>query len=149
RVTAASSRKTPAPWVAQSLTYVIETSTCLPAYGVRSIRHCCQPPELPEAAFQEPEAPVGSQFGPWYRWVNGWMLLQPDWQLLPVSWLVWPFASGSVVQSSPPAVRASTMRKSQSASVSYDVQKVSSPLDRPVRSIVLVSRFQATSEMPL
>src|SRR5690606_24669381 len=87
RVTAASSRKTPAPWVAQSLTYVIETSTCLPAYGVRSIRHCCQPPELPEAAFQEPEAPVGSQFGPWYRWVNGWMLLQPDWQLLPVSWL--------------------------------------------------------------
>ena len=48
-------------------------------------------------------------------------------QLWPVSVVVCPLASGSVVQSSPPGVRASTNRWSQSASVSYDVQNVSDP----------------------
>ena len=45
----------------------------------------------------------------------------------PVLWLVWPLASGSVVQLSPPGVRASTNMKSQSCSVSYEVQNVRSP----------------------
>jgi hypothetical protein len=48
-------------------------------------------------------------------------------QLWPVLWLVFPFASGSVVQTSVPTWRASTNRKSQSASVLYDVQNVRAP----------------------
>src|SRR5919206_1706231 len=67
--TAVSSMNTPSPCVAQSLTYAIETSTCLPAKVDRSTDHCCQPPELPEAAFQEPVDPVGehvvSAFSVW------------------------------------------------------------------------------------
>src|SRR5215213_1208191 len=58
RVTVTSSRSRPGDGrVAQSVMYVIETSTCLPAYGVRSTFHCCQPPELPVAAFQVPVVP--------------------------------------------------------------------------------------------
>ena len=52
---------------------------------------------------------------------------QPAGQLWPVSVVVWPLASGSVVQSSPPGVRASTNRWSHSGSVSYDVQNVIDP----------------------
>ena len=48
-------------------------------------------------------------------------------QLWPVAVVVCPLASGSVVQSSPPGVRASTNRWSHSASVSYDVQNVIDP----------------------
>jgi hypothetical protein len=45
--------------VAQSLTYAIDTSTDLPAYAPRSTFHCCQPAELPDAAFHVPVVPVG------------------------------------------------------------------------------------------
>src|SRR3954471_6520701 len=55
-----SSRKTPTPWVDQSLAYAIETSTLWPAYAERSTLHCCQPLELPLAAFQAPVVPLGS-----------------------------------------------------------------------------------------
>src|SRR4051794_15741028 len=53
-----SSRKTPIPCDAQSLAYAIEISTFSPAYADRSMLHCCQPPELPLAAFQAPVVPV-------------------------------------------------------------------------------------------
>src|SRR3954451_3906484 len=53
-----SSRNTPRFCVPQSLTYAIEISTVLPAQLSRSIDHCCQPPELPVAAFQTPVVPV-------------------------------------------------------------------------------------------
>src|SRR5204863_8797808 len=56
--TATSSTKSPRPCVAQSLTYVIHTSTCLAAYAPRLTDHCCQPFEDPEAAFHEPVVPV-------------------------------------------------------------------------------------------
>src|SRR6266545_246936 len=59
--TAMSSTNTPSPWVAQSLAYPMDTSTCLPAYGERSTAHCCHPAELPDAAFQVPVVPVGLQ----------------------------------------------------------------------------------------
>ena len=58
--TSMSSTKTPSPWMAQSLAYAIETSTWPPAYADRSTDHCCQPPELPDAAFHSPVVPVGS-----------------------------------------------------------------------------------------
>ena len=67
-------------------------------------------------------------------------------QLSPVFWLVWwpgP-ESGSVVQSLPPAVLASTARKSQSGSVSYDVQNVRSPPPAGT-AISRVSRLYVTS----
>ena len=54
-----SSTKSPRPCVDQSLTYVIDTSTCLPAYAPRLTSHCPQPCEEPEAAFHEPVVPVG------------------------------------------------------------------------------------------
>src|SRR3990172_1606732 len=57
--TSMSSTNAPSPCVAQSLTYAIESSTCLPAYAERSTRHCCQPPEAPENAFHVPVVPVG------------------------------------------------------------------------------------------
>src|SRR6478609_5797795 len=57
--TAMSSTNMPRPWVAQSLTYAIDTSTVFPANAVRSTSHCCQPAELPEAAFHVPVEPVG------------------------------------------------------------------------------------------
>src|SRR5918995_880554 len=60
-----SSRKTPMPCVAQSVTYEMDTSTCWPAYADRSTDHSDQPFEVPVAAFQAPVVPVGSQFGPW------------------------------------------------------------------------------------
>ena len=64
----------------------------------------------------------------------------------PVLWLVLPFSSGSVVQSSPPGVRASTNRKSQSCSVSYEVQNVRSPPPAGT-AISRVRRLYATSEI--
>src|SRR3954451_8090742 len=54
---AKSSRNTPRFWVPQSLMYATEISTVLPAYFERSILHCCQPLELPEAAFHSPVVP--------------------------------------------------------------------------------------------
>src|SRR5215213_6727498 len=57
--TVTSSTNAPSPWVAQSLAYEIETSTCLPAKAARSTFHSCQPAESPEAAFQAPDVPVG------------------------------------------------------------------------------------------
>src|SRR5215218_8937305 len=57
---AMSSRNTPRFCVPQSLMYAIEISTVLPAYVLRSIDHCCQPFELPDAAFHEPLVPVGA-----------------------------------------------------------------------------------------
>ena len=36
----------------------MEISTLWPAYAERSMLHCCQPPELPLAAFQSPVVPV-------------------------------------------------------------------------------------------
>src|SRR6476469_10558643 len=59
--TAMSSTNMPRPWVAQSLTYEIATSAVVPANAERSTSHCCQPPELPDAAFQVPVEPVGLQ----------------------------------------------------------------------------------------
>ena len=56
-----------------------------------------------------------------------------------------PFASGRVVQSSWPTVCASTTRKSQSGSVSYDVLNSSLPLVLPVKSTVLASRLYVAS----
>src|ERR671924_15381 len=54
-----SSMKTPGNcWRPQSLSAVIDTSTCLPANGARSNSSCCQPPEPPFAAFQCPLDPV-------------------------------------------------------------------------------------------
>ena len=63
-VTSVSSTQAPRPWTAGSLATVIDTSTCLPANCDRSTRHCCQPPELPVAAFQAPVVPVGEQVSP-------------------------------------------------------------------------------------
>src|SRR5215468_9162350 len=57
--TAMSSTNMPSPWVAQSLTYVIDTSAVLPANAERSTSHCCQPAELPDAAFHAPVVPIG------------------------------------------------------------------------------------------
>ena len=36
----------------------MDTSTVLPAYPDRSTSHCCQPAELPDAAFHVPVLPV-------------------------------------------------------------------------------------------
>src|SRR5215218_3626097 len=60
---AMSSRNTPRFCVPQSLTYAIEISTVSPAQSSRLIDHCCQPPELPEAAFHSPLVPVGVHVG--------------------------------------------------------------------------------------
>ncbi len=48
---------------------------------------------------------------------------QPAAQVSPTDVVVLPFASASVVQSSWPTVWASTIAKSQSASVLYEAQK--------------------------
>ena len=54
-----SSMNTPGNcWKPQSLSAVIEISTCVPAYAERSISNCCQPLELPFAAFHMPLVPV-------------------------------------------------------------------------------------------
>src|ERR671910_481721 len=58
---------------------------------------------------------------------GGCSVTQPAGQLWPVEVVVCPLASGSVVQSSPPGVRASTNRWSHAGSVSYDVQNVIDP----------------------
>src|SRR5918994_1168918 len=55
-----SSRKTPMPCVAQSVTYEMDTSTCWPAYADRSTDHSDHPFEDPVAACQSPVVPVGS-----------------------------------------------------------------------------------------
>src|SRR4029453_367177 len=65
--TSMSSTKTPSPWKAQSLTYVIDTSTCCPANPERSTFHCSQPPAFPLDAFHTPGVPVGSHFSPTLR----------------------------------------------------------------------------------
>ena len=59
----------------------------------------------------------------------------------PVAVVVCPLASGSVVQSVPPGVRASTNMKSQSGSVSYDVQKVNGTAPLAGTAISFVSRL--------
>ena len=54
-----SSMNTPGNcWKPQSLSEVIEISTWLPANCARSTSNCCQPLELPFAAFHAPELPV-------------------------------------------------------------------------------------------
>ena len=54
-----SSMNTPGNcWKPQSLSEVIETSTCGPGYAERSTWNCCQPLELPFAAFHSPVVPV-------------------------------------------------------------------------------------------
>jgi hypothetical protein len=63
-----SSTKAPSFWVPQSLAYVIETSTCWPAYAPRLTDHCFQPPEFPEAAFHAPLVPVAVQVPPVSVW---------------------------------------------------------------------------------
>jgi len=49
-----SSIQVPSPSVPQSVTFVMNSSTCLPANGVRSIVQSFQPDELPVNAFQVP-----------------------------------------------------------------------------------------------
>src|SRR5215211_1807525 len=68
--TAMSSMNTPGNcWKPQSLSDVIDSSTCLPAYCDRSTCHCCQPLELPLAAFHWPVLPVGVQVpSDWNVW---------------------------------------------------------------------------------
>jgi hypothetical protein len=39
---------------------VIDTSTCLPAYALRSTVQSWKPAELPVAAFHAPDVPVGA-----------------------------------------------------------------------------------------
>src|SRR5690349_12014679 len=70
-------------------------------------------------------------------------------QLSPVSLVVSPPASGSVVQASVPTTCASTNMKSQPASVSNDVWNLSRAAVAAVRSTVLVSRLYDTSACPL
>ncbi|GAB3957726.1 hypothetical protein GCM10027614_73760 [Micromonospora vulcania] len=70
-------------------------------------------------------------------------------QLSPVTVPVLPLASGRVVQASLPTSCASTKRKSQFSSRSYEVKKRSSPLLAPVRSTVRVSRLYDSSACPL
>ena len=53
----------------------------MPAYAVRSMLHCCQPPELPEAAFHVPVVPVGVQ-EPAPARVVGRVVAEPVVQLL-------------------------------------------------------------------
>src|SRR5215204_3389673 len=57
--TTTSSTKAPRPCVAQSLAYEMNTSTSWPWNAPRSTVHCCQPPELPLAAHQSPDVPLG------------------------------------------------------------------------------------------
>src|SRR5436190_10210429 len=60
----ASSTNTPRPCEDGSVSYVIDTSTCLPANGVRSTLQSWNPLELPVAPFHAPELPVGVQVNP-------------------------------------------------------------------------------------
>ena len=54
-----SSMNTPGNcWKPQSLTEVIEISTCGPRLAGMSTSNCCQPLELPFAAFHAPVVPV-------------------------------------------------------------------------------------------
>src|SRR5215203_2903040 len=53
-VTFASSIQVPSPSVPQSVTLVMNSSTSLPANGVRSTVQSCQPAELPVKAFHVP-----------------------------------------------------------------------------------------------
>ena len=63
-----SSMNTPGNcWKPQSLSAVIEISTCGPSSSGMLISNCCQPLELPFAAFHSPVVPVVSAAGPVVR----------------------------------------------------------------------------------
>ena len=122
--TTMSSMNTPGNcWRPQSLSDVIETSTCVPAYAERSTWNCCQPPELPFAAFHVAgrAGRAARARGRVERLVVGQERVQHVGRVGRVapaaraglvvarSLDVWPLRSGSVVQSSWPTVCASTI----------------------------------------
>ena len=83
------------------------------------------------------------QFAVWYRSSHGWSSNQPAAHDSPVPFPVMPGTS-SVTQSSCPTVCASTNRKSQSCSVSYEVKNESSS-SPDVGENVFISRWYRTS----
>ena len=115
----------PRPWTEKSLAYVIETSTWRVAAVVFGsvTDQVSQPAPCPLLACQSPLVPLGLQVNSSSSGVEGSLGMTTSVRYClrngfasrnpghaPISCVVLPLASGSVVQSVPPAVRASTKR---------------------------------------